>query len=129
MKNEIFLTIFFNYLRRFNPWNIFSSLTEIPFFLICIFWSYNSTKIRNIPRQSLFDNTRQTLNKIILKLCHFRRDKKKNICLLSLLIKCRLISVCTTVRQIPCICMHMRHEVNGTLENNRALAARRVYAR
>lgn len=41
--------------------------------------------------------------------------------------KSRLISVCATVHQTPCICMHMRHEVNGTLENNRALAARRAY--
>lgn len=31
--------------------------------------------------------------------------------------------VCATDRQTPCRRMYMRYEVNGTLENNRALAA------
>lgn len=70
----------------------------------------------------MFDNSRQTLNKIILILCRICRGKKKYLSTFSfdkVSPNFRLYN--GSPNTLP-ICMHMRHEVNGTLENNRALA-------
>lgn len=64
-----------------------------------------------------------------LRRCFATKGKYLRCLTCAVWARSRLISVCATVHQTPCICMHIRHEVNGTLENNRALAARSVHAR
>lgn len=115
------------YPRRFLIYKV-SFKVRLESFLICL------SSIARFEENSQYYPTIRvwqyatTLNKIILMLCHICREKR-NIYLLSPLIRCRLISVCTTVHQTPClyVCICDTRST-ARWKTTAALAAKRVCA-